>query len=91
MSGLLSSVALAVVDPGQGSAPPGSGNVTKLIQWGAWGVFAVLVLGVLLAAGQMAVAHHRGASGGEHAARLGWVLVAAIVAGSASALISAIS
>jgi hypothetical protein len=91
MSGLVSSAVLAIIDPGQGTAPPGSGNATKLISWGAWGVFAVCVLGVLLAAGQMAIAHHRGGGGGEHAARLGWVLVAAVVAGSASALIAAIS
>ena len=81
---------LAVVDPGQGAAPPGSGHLTTLVSYVAWGVTALCVVGVLIAAGKMAVAHHRGAGGGEHAAALGWVLVAAVIAGSASALVAAV-
>lgn len=80
---------LAVVDPGQGTAPPGSGGITTIISWIAWVVFAVCVVGVLIVAGAMALAHRRG-EGGQHAANLGWVLGGAILAGSASAVIGAL-
>ena len=90
MTGALSSLVLAIIDPGQGTAPPGAGNLTTLVSYVAWGVTALCVVGVLIAAAKMAVAHHRGAGGGEHAAALGWVLVAAVVAGSASALVGAV-
>jgi hypothetical protein len=90
MSGALSWMVLAIIDPGQGTAPPGSARLTTLVSYVAWGVTALCVVGVLIAAGKMAVAHHRGSGGGEHAAALGWVLVAAVLAGSASALIAAV-
>jgi hypothetical protein len=90
MSGALSWMVLAIINPGQGTAPPGSGQLTTLVSYVAWGVTALCVVGVLIAAGKMAVAHHRGSGGGEHAAALGWVLVAAVLAGSASALIAAV-
>jgi hypothetical protein len=90
MSGALSWMVLAIINPGQGTAPPGSGQLTTLVSYVAWGVTALCVVGVLIAAGKMAVSHHRGSGGGEHAAALGWVLVAAVLAGSASALIAAV-
>lgn len=80
---------LAVPDPGQGTAPPGSGGITTILSWAAWVVFALCVVGVLSVAGAMAVAHRRG-SGGEHASSLGWVLGACIVAGSASAIVGGV-
>ena len=46
----------------------------------------ICVLGILIAGAMMAVGQRRG-EGGEHAARLGWVLAACIVIGSASALV----
>jgi hypothetical protein len=90
MSGAFGAGVLAIIDPGQGTAPPGSGQLTTLVSYVAWGVTALCVVGVLIAAGKMAVAHHRGSGGGEHAAALGWVLVAAVLAGSASALVAAV-
>ena len=90
MSGALRSAVLAIIDPGQGTAPPGSGQLTTLVSYVAWGVTALCVVGVLIAAGKMAVSHHRGGGGGEHAAALGWVLVASVLAGSASALVAAV-
>jgi hypothetical protein len=89
MWGAFGAGVLAIIDPGQGTAPPGSGQLTTLVSYVAWGVTALCVVGVLIAAGKMAVAHHRG-GGGEHAAALGWVLVAAVLAGSASALVAAV-
>jgi hypothetical protein len=79
-----------IIDPGQGIAPPGSAQLTTLVGYVAWAVFALCVVGVLVAAAQMAVSHHRGGGAGEHAARLGWVLSACVLAGSASALVGAL-
>ena len=80
----------SIIDPGRGVAPPGSAQLTTLVGYVAWAVFALCVVGVLMAAAQMAVAHHRGAGAGENASRLGWVLAACVVAGSASALVGAL-
>ena len=79
-----------VVDPGTGSAPPGAGQLKTILSYLAWGVTAMCVAGVLIASAKMAVSHHRGGSGSEHAGALAWVLVAAVVAGSASALVGAL-
>jgi hypothetical protein len=82
--------ASSVVDPGTGSAPPGAGQLKTILSYLAWGVTAMCVAGVLIASAKMAVSHHRGGGGGEHAGALAWVLVAAVVAGSASALVGAL-
>lgn len=87
---LAGGMAAGIIDPGQGIAPPGSDKLTTLVGYVAWAVFALCVVGVLMAAGQMAVAQHRGGGSGEHASRLGWVLAACVVAGSASALVGAL-
>ncbi len=81
----------SILNPGQGVAPPGSAQLTTLVGYVAWAVFALCVVGVLMAAAQMAVAHQRGAGAGEHASRLGWVLASCVVAGSASALVGALA
>lgn len=78
--------ALAVPNPGQGTAPPGADKITTVLGWVAWGVFALCVAGVLFCAGKMAVSHRRG-EGGEHATGLAYTLGACIVAGSASAIV----
>ena len=36
---------LAVVNPGQGVAPPGADKLTTILQWTAWAVFALCVGG----------------------------------------------
>ena len=79
----------AVLDPGQGVPPPGAEGIATIIQWVAWTVLAVCVVGVLLVAGRMAVAHRRG-EGGQYVGELGLVLAAAVLVGSASALIAAL-
>lgn len=84
-------VLAAPPDPGQGTQPPGkvASGVTTMLGWAAWVVFAICVLGILVVAGMMAIAHRRG-EGGQHAAGLGWVLGATAVAGSASAIVGAV-
>ncbi len=92
--GLTTAPALAassnVVNPGTGTAPPGAGQLKTILSYLAWGVTAMCVAGVLIASGKMAVSHHRGGGGGEHAGALAWVLMAAVLAGSASALVGAL-
>src|ERR1700754_368712 len=75
-----------VDDPGIGTEPPGHEQFNTVISWIAWIAFSVCVLGVIIAGAMMAVGQRRG-EGGEHAARLGWVLAACIVIGSASGLV----
>lgn len=77
---------LGPVDPGTGEEPPGAGGLKKVINWVTWIAFAICVLGIIIAGAMMAVGQRRG-EGGEHAARLGWVLAACIVIGSASGLV----
>ncbi len=61
----------------------------KIVDWVRWIAFTVCILGILIAGAMMAVGQRRG-EGGEHAARLGWVLAACVVIGSASLLVEAL-
>jgi hypothetical protein len=69
--------------------PPGSEGIVTIVQWVAWLVLAVCVVGVLLVGGRMALAHRRG-EGYAYAASLGFVLGGAVLVGSASGLIAAL-
>lgn len=86
---LLTTIAAAVPDPGQGEAPPGSDGLVTILRWVFYIASAMCVLGVLIAGGMMAVSVQRG-SGGEHVSRLGWALGGCIVIGAASALVGAL-
>lgn len=88
MTTLLAATA-GVLDPGEGVPPPGAEGIVTIVQWIAWTVLAVCVVGVLLVGGRMAVAHRRG-EGARYAAELGFVLGGAILVGSASGLIAAL-
>lgn len=85
----LSTIIAAVPDPGQGTPPPGSDGIVKIIGWAAWIAVGICVVGVLIAGAKMAIEHRRG-GGGESVASLGWVLGGCIVIGSASALVGAL-
>jgi hypothetical protein len=78
-----------VPDPGAGRKPPGADKFLTVLQWCAWVAFGFCVLGVIIAGASMAIQHRHG-SGGEHAARLGWVAGGCVVVGSASALVGAL-
>ncbi|MEN8649743.1 hypothetical protein ABCR94_03565 [Streptomyces sp. 21So2-11] len=78
-----------MVDPGQGVKPPGFGKLTKILQWVAWIVLGLCVMGIFVVAGKMAISHQRG-QGGEHATGLAYVLGACILVGTASALVTAL-
>jgi hypothetical protein len=85
----IAAAASDILDPGSGVAPPGAEGITTIVEWVAWVVLAVCVVGVLLVGGRMALAHRRG-DGGRYAADLGYVLGGAVLVGSASGLIAAL-
>jgi hypothetical protein len=74
-----------------GVEPPGTAStgITTLIGWVTWIAISVCVVGVVIAGAMMAIGQRRG-EGGEHAARLGWVLAACVVIGSSNALVRAL-
>lgn len=69
--------------------PPGkiADNISMILAWGLWLLTAVCVAGIFAAAASMAIARHRGDT--PHLSRLGWVLGACVLAGSASAIVAA--
>lgn len=91
MSLLVSTVDVlaAVPNPGQGTPPPGSAGLLTLLGWVAWGVFACCVGGLLITAGRMALAHRRG-EGVEVSGGVVTVLIATVIAGSASLIVGAV-
>jgi hypothetical protein len=92
MTSIVVNVLAAVPNPGQGSAPPGSGKLLTILSWTAWGVFALCVAGVLISAAKLAHSHNQGYGGAnQHTTSLVWTLVATVVAGSAAAVVGALS
>jgi type IV secretory pathway VirB2 component (pilin) len=86
---VLTNLPLNVPDPGAGEAPAGSEMINRVISWVTWIAFSICALGVIIAGAMMAIGQRRG-EGGEHAARLGWVLAGCIVVGSAAGLVNAL-
>ena len=85
---MLHLLTLAVINPGQGVAPPGSDKLLTILRWTAWGVFAICVAGVLTSGARLAIAHNQGYGGGhQHAMGLVWSLLGAVIAGSLAASI----
>lgn len=80
---------LAAVPKPNGTQPPGTQKLTTVLDWTFWGVTFLCVIGVLMVAGAMAVSHRRG-EGGEHLAKLGWVMGACVLGGAGSALVNAL-
>ncbi len=67
--------------------PPGTEGLTTLMNWGMWVVTFAGIIGVLIAAASMMLAHRRG-EGGEQASRLGWVLAGCCVAAAAAPIVN---
>ena len=72
-----------------GKQPPGTEGLNTILSWVRWIAFTVCVLGIVIAGAMMAVGQRRG-EGGEHAARLGWVLAACVVIASSTFLVDAL-
>lgn len=86
----LATAVLAAVPDVNPTAPPGMEGLTTVIGWAGWIVLILCVIGVLITAGMMAVSNRRG-EGGEHAGRLGFVLVATVLVGAAGGLVGALA
>lgn len=69
--------------------PDWAGGFVEMLSWVSWFALGICVLGVIISGGAMALASRRG-DGGEHATRLGWVLMGCILIGSASGIVTAI-
>ena len=79
----------AVADVNQPSPvrPPGTEGLTTLLNWGMWLVTFAGIVGVLIAAGSMMLAHRRG-EGSEQAAKLGWVMGGCCVAAASASVVN---
>ncbi|WP_093804080.1 hypothetical protein [Streptomyces sp. Wb2n-11] len=85
------SVLLAAPDPSQGdSTPPGWGKLLMVLHWVFIIVTALLVGGILVVAGKMALAYRHG-DGAEHMGSLGKVMFACVLAASASGLVTTLT
>src|ERR1019366_4618715 len=83
---------LAIINPGQGVAPPGAAKLTTILQWTAWGVSALCVGGVPISEAKLAHSHNQGHGGAsQHTTSLVWTLVACVIAGSSAAIVGALS
>ncbi len=76
-----------VPDPGTGKQPPGFEKFTDVMGWVKWIALGILVIALIAAGVRMAFGAGRG-DGGEHAARIGWVLGGVMIVSGAVAIIS---
>ena len=67
--------------------PPGTEGLDVILSWALYTVMFLAVLGVLITAGMMVVAHNQG-RGGDHMGRLGFVFGGMILAGSSALLVN---
>lgn len=69
--------------------PDVTNKLNDVVNWVQIIAYIICGLGIIIAGGMMAIGQRRG-EGGEHAARLGWVLAACIVIGAANGLVTAL-
>jgi hypothetical protein len=86
----LTSIALAIPDPGTGTQPPGFEKFTTIMGWGKWMAFGILVMSLVFAGVKMAIGNRQG-DGGQHAASIGWVLGGVMVVSGAFAIVGALA
>lgn len=70
--------------------PPGMESLAMIVNWVAWGVSILAIVGVLIVAAMMMIKNRRG-EGGESAGQLGWVLFGAVLATAAGPIVSALT
>lgn len=78
-----------VPDPGNGKKPPGFEKFSVILQWAAYIGIALCVFGLIVCAAQMAIEHRSGGSGGIGGG-VAKVMIACILIGSASGIVSAL-
>ena len=85
---VLPHVLAAAPDPGNGVAPPGSGQIIKVLQWAKWIFTACAVLGGIIIAVQMVLSRQRGDD--AQVGKLGIFLAACVFAGVVPNLVDAL-
>ncbi|MGO1459295.1 MAG: hypothetical protein ACTHWJ_04640 [Flaviflexus sp.] len=65
-------------------------SLATIVNWVAWGVSILAIVGVLIVAAMMMIKNRRG-EGGESAGQLGWVLFGAVLATAAGPIVSALT
>lgn len=80
-----------VPNPGRGTPPPGFDKFLVILKWAAAVSLGMCVLGFLACAATIAVQHRTGAGMGDHGSRVGAVMAACILVGSASAIVTALT
>ena len=66
--------------------PPGLHGFTVLMGWAKWVALAVCILGLFVGGAMMGIQSRRG-EGGEHAGKIGMILVGVIVISAAGSLV----
>jgi len=70
-------------------APPGAARFLQLVGWVSWGVTALAVVGLMMVAGTLMIAHRRG-DVSQHGAALGAVFSGCILAAPAGPIVAAL-
>lgn len=65
------------------------GKINDVVDWVTTIAISICILGVIVAGAMMGIGQRRG-EGGEHAARLGWVLAGCIVIGTGAGFVKAL-
>lgn len=79
-----------VPNPGHGTPPPGFDKFVTVLRWVTAISLGCCVLGFIICAATVAISHRSG-GGGDVGGRVGSVMVACILIGSASALVTALT
>jgi hypothetical protein len=80
----------AVPDPGHGTAPPGFDKFLVVLRWVTAIALGFCVLGFIMCAATIAISHRNG-GGGNVGERVGSVMMACILIGAASAIVTALT
>jgi len=70
--------------------PPGTQGILTVVNYVAWGAFAVCLVGFVIAAASMAVKHHRGEEMGAMKG-LGMSLLGTVLIGAAGAIVGSVT
>lgn len=70
--------------------PPGTQGLNTVINYVAWGAFAVCLVGFVVAAATMAFAHHQGREAGSMKG-LAMALLGTVLVGGASAIVGSVT
>jgi hypothetical protein len=87
---MLMRLLLDVPNPGHGSPPPGFDKFVTILKWLTAVSLGFCVLGFIVCAASIAVSHRSG-GGGDAGGRVGSVMLACILIGSASAIVTALT